>query len=134
MDILIVLCDLLELRLYPAGADAHDMDAFRAQLTPQRAGEAEDIALARAVHRLIRHRLPGRVRAHVDDTAAGVHIRQTRVAHASERERVEPRAREELVKLLFLKGAEHAAARGVDEDAYLRLLLFEQRLIFIDAA
>ena len=56
------------------------------------------------------------------------------MAHGRERKGVEPRAREELVKLLFLKGAEHAAARGVDEDAYLRLLLFEQRLIFIDAA
>ena len=56
------------------------------------------------------------------------------MAHGGERKGVEPRARKELVKLLFLKWAEHAAARGVHEDAYLRLLLFEQRLIFIDAA
>lgn len=33
-DILIVLRGLLELGFYPAGADAHDVDTFRAQLTP----------------------------------------------------------------------------------------------------
>ena len=53
--------DLLELGLDPAGADAHDMDALRAQLAADRARQAQDIALARAVHRLIRHRLPGGV-------------------------------------------------------------------------
>ena len=79
-DILVMVRDLLELGLDPAGADAHDMDALRAQLAAERARQAQDIALARAVHRLIRHRLPGGVRAHVDDAAAGVHIRQTRVA------------------------------------------------------
>ena len=34
VNILIVLRDLLELGFYPAGADAHDVDTFRAQLTP----------------------------------------------------------------------------------------------------
>ena len=126
--------DLLELGLDPAGADAHDMDALRAQLAAERARQAQDIALARAVHRLIRHRLPGGVRAHVDDAAAGVHIRQARVAHASERERIELRAGEQLLAVRLGKGAEHAAAGRIDQHLDLGLLLLEQGLIGIDAA
>ena len=126
--------DLLELRLDPAGTDAHDMDALRTQLTAERAGKAQNIALARAIHRLIRHRLPGGVRAHVDDIAAGMHIRQARVAHARECERVELRARDELLAVRLGKRAEHAAAGGVDQHADLGLLLLEQRLIGVDAA
>ena len=48
-DVFIMMRDLLELGLDPAGTDAHDMDALRAQLAAERAGKAQDIALARAV-------------------------------------------------------------------------------------
>ena len=133
-DILVMVRDLLELGLDPAGADAHDMDALRAQLAAERARQAQDIALARAVHRLIRHRLPGGVRAHVDDAAAGVHIRQARVAHARERERIELRAGEQLLAVRLGKGAEHAAAGRIDQHLDLGLLLLEQGLIGVDAA
>ena len=133
-DVFIMMRDLLELGLDPAGADAHDMDALRAQLAAERARQAQDIALARAVHRLIRHRLPGRVRAHVDDAAAGMHIRQARVAHASERERIELRAGEQLLAVRLGKGAEHAAAGRIDQHLDLGLLLLEQGLIGVDAA
>ena len=126
--------DLLELRLDPAGTDAHDMDALRTQFTAERAGKAQNIALARAVHCLKRHRLPGRVRAHVDDIAAGMHIGQARVAHTRERERIELRARDELLAIRLGKRAEHTAAGGIDQHADLGLLLLEQRLIGVDAA
>ena len=36
-DVFIMMRDLLELGLDPAGADAHDMDALRAQLAAERA-------------------------------------------------------------------------------------------------
>ena len=55
------------------------------------------------------------------------------MAHGRESERVERCTLKLLLEILFRKGAEHAAAGGVDEQRDLRLLRLEQRRVAVDA-
>ena len=87
---------------------------------------------SRPIAREIGHGLPRGIRAHVDDAAAALDVRDADVAHGRERERIERGAVQQRVKILFRKGAEHAAARRVDEQRDLGLFFFKRRAVGLD--
>lgn len=131
--VVVVLCVGLELCFYPARTHAHDADAPVPQFSADGPGKAENIALAGAVDGLIGHRLPGGVGAHIDYMAARLHIGQARMAHCRQRKAVELGAGKLGFQVLLFKGAEHAAARGIDEHGDLRPGLGQELLVLADA-